>query len=117
AGLRVEARDLVVDHRAGPGFLVLVEGDVVGRRPARPDRPVPELAGLRVEHADLVAAVLREPEAILRVHLAAPRRGDRGAGRHLVELDLARSGVDAADVALAEIGEPGIVLRVGDDVV
>src|SRR6266581_6414867 len=103
AALGVEARDEVGDHRAGPGLLVLVDRDVVGRGPARLDLPVLELAGLGVEHGDAVAAVLREPEPVLRVHHAAPRRGDLGRGRYLEHLHLAALRVDAPDMPPAEV--------------
>src|SRR6266568_637843 len=106
AALGVEARDEVGDHRAGPGLLVLVDRDVVGRGPARLDLPVLELAGLGVEHGDAVAAVLREPEPVLRVHHAAPRRGDLGRARHLEQLHIGRIDAKSGEVKLAEVGEP-----------
>src|SRR5258705_93593 len=66
--LRVEPRDAVVQHRAGPRLAVLVERHVVRARPRRRHRPLLEALGFRVEHRDAVAAVLAEPDAVLRVH-------------------------------------------------
>src|ERR1700730_13748757 len=61
AGHGVEPRDLVAQHRAGPGVSVPVGDDVVGRRPSRRDRPLLKLAGFGVEHTDAVAAIFAEP--------------------------------------------------------
>ena len=44
-----------------------------GQAPGVGARPFLEAFGPRVEHPDPIAAVLAEPEAILRVHHAAPR--------------------------------------------
>src|SRR5215467_11650120 len=115
--LRVQPRDEVGDHRPGPRLVVPVDHDVVRRGPARRDVPVPELAGARVEHAYPVAAVLREPQAVLGVDHAAARRDHLRVRGDLVELHLARLRVDAPDVAPAEVGEPSVILRVGDHVV
>src|SRR6266516_2299963 len=45
------------------------------------------------------------------------RRGDLGGGRYLEHLHLAALRVDAPDMPPAKVGEPGVVLRVGNDVV
>src|SRR5207249_1583201 len=102
-GSGVQPRHLVGYHRPRPGILVPVEHDVIRRRPARAELPFPKLLAPRVEHPDPVAAVFAEPESILRIHVAAPWR--RAGRRRLEQRDLAGLGVDAADLALAEIGE------------
>src|SRR5262245_45295526 len=55
--------------------------------------------------------------AALRAPLPAPRRAVRDRVLHLVELDLAGLRVDPADVLMPEVGEPGVVFGVGNDVV
>src|SRR5260370_14865946 len=114
-GFGVEPRDLIAQHRAGPGLVVLVGDDVVGRRPPRRDRPFPELPGPGVEHADAVAAIFAEPQPVLRIHGATARR--RGRRRDLVQLDLAAFDVDPPDMALAEVGEIDVISGIRDHVV
>src|SRR5260370_13554210 len=102
-GPGVEPRDLIAQHRAGPGLFVLVGDDVVGRRPSRRDRPFPELPAPGVEHADAVAAIFAEPQPVLRIHGAAARR--RGRRRNLLQLHLPPLVVDPPPITLARGGE------------
>src|SRR5215510_4457450 len=53
---RVDANDAIVVHPAGPGEASLVGDRIVDVGPWRRQRPLLEFLGLRVEHADLVAA-------------------------------------------------------------
>src|SRR5579871_5997488 len=46
AGLRIEPRHPVVEHRSGPYLAVLIDPHVVGRRPRGWHLPFPELFGL-----------------------------------------------------------------------
>src|SRR3981081_1245576 len=107
AGSGVQTRHLVRNHRAGPRLLVSVEGDIVGRCPARTELPLLELFGPGVEHSDAIAPVFAEPQPILCVHTATSRRGARRG--NFEQLDLAGYGVDASDMLLTEIGEIGII--------
>src|SRR5262245_21749352 len=50
--LRVDPRHLVGDHRARPRLLILVDGDVVRRRPGRGHLPFAEALGFRLENHD-----------------------------------------------------------------
>src|SRR6202035_3983211 len=115
AGGRIEPGDLIAQHRAGPGFAVLVGDDVIGRRPFRRDLPLPELFGLGVEHADAIGAIFAEPQPVLGIHAATARRGIRR--RDFVQLYRAGFGVDPPDVALTEIGEIDVIPGVRNDVV
>src|SRR5207247_234708 len=71
--------------------------------------------GLRVEHPDLAAVELAEPEAILSVHTAAARPRSRGRGRK--ERELAGLRIDLSDALTTEVEEEEVVLRVGIDAV
>src|SRR5260370_5358786 len=114
-GFGVEPRDLIAQHRAGPGLSVLVGDDVVGRRPSRPDLPLLELFGPGVEHADAVSAIFTEPQPVLCIHGAAARCGS--GRRNLVQLDRAALGVDPPDMALPKVGEIDVIHRVRNYVV
>src|SRR5262245_913404 len=67
AGLGIKPYHAVGGHAAGPQLAVLVPDHVIGMRvPGRQRKLLhPFLFG--VEHRDLVATILREPEAILLV--------------------------------------------------
>src|SRR5207302_7384708 len=68
--------------------------------------------GLGVEHADLVGGELREGEAAIFSHVAAPRPGGGGWYR----IDQCGTGlVGPADVPIGKIHEPEIVLRIAGD--
>ena len=78
-----------------PHVAVLVDGHVVGPGARRRRAPFLEAFGPRVEHPDSIGAVLAKPEAILRVHHAAPR--SRARRRRLVDRDLPGLRVDSPD--------------------
>src|SRR4051812_26034084 len=67
-GLGIEPRYLVGRHRTGPHFAgVFAWHDVIGSGPRRRQRVLFDGCGLRVEHPDAVAAILSEPETVLRI--------------------------------------------------
>ena len=77
AARRIEAQNAIVVLAAGPDVAVLVGGHVVRPRARRRHRPFLEALGPRVEHADAIAVVLAEPQAILRIHHPAAGSGAR----------------------------------------
>src|SRR5262249_33465969 len=94
AGFCVQPRHLVRDHRSGPCVLVLVENDIIGRRPPRGEFPLREFLGSGVEHSNAIPPVLAEPEPILPIHASASRGGtSRG---NLEQLYLAGFGIDTS---------------------
>src|SRR5215472_12191371 len=61
-------------HRAGPHLGAVLDGnDVVGRAPWCRQPPLLDGVGLRVEHADAVAAIFGKPQPVLLVDAAATR--------------------------------------------
>src|SRR5439155_9898650 len=92
-----------------------IDGNVIRVRPRRRHGPVLKFFALRVEHADLVAAVLVEPKPVLRIHHAAA--WPRTFGGRLIHRELSGLRIDPADVLLTDVGEISIVLGVGDDIV
>src|SRR5689334_15979368 len=110
-GPGIEPRHPVVEHRARPHLAVLRRHDVVGRAPRRRQLPLADLLRRRIEHADAVAAVLGEPQKVLRVDPAAAR--PRTGKRRLPDRDLAGPGVALADAGAAELEQIEIVRLVG----
>src|SRR5258705_12952503 len=88
---------------------------VLRARPACRQEPFLKFLGFGVEHPYSVAAVFTEPEAILRVHHAATR--PRAFGGSLVQRNFPGLRVYPADMFLADIGEIGIILRIGNHIV
>src|SRR5712672_308644 len=73
AGPGIEPRYPIAEHRAGPGFAVLVCDHVVGLPPRRRKDPFLDLLGLGIEHADGIASIFGEPETVLLIDPAATR--------------------------------------------
>src|SRR5262245_27632204 len=108
----VEPGHLVGQHRAGPHLGAVLDGnDVVGRAPWRRQPPLLDGVGLRVEHADAVAAIFGKPQAALLVDAAATRARQRARCRP--DGDLERLGVTPADAAAAELQLIEVVLAIG----
>src|SRR5215831_17934370 len=63
AGLGIEPRNAVIEHRSSPHLAGLVDRHVIRRRKGGRHFPFLELLGLGVEHIDLVAAIEAEPDA------------------------------------------------------
>src|SRR5229473_1482999 len=111
AGLRIEPRHLVVEHRAGPHLAFSRRDDVVGRAPGRGQPPFLDGRALRIEQADAVGAVLGEPQPVLGIDAAAAR--PRAGGRGRPDGHDAGLGVAPADARAAEFQEIEVVGLIG----
>ena len=101
---------MIVAHAARPGVTVFVQNRVVRVRPLGEHGPFSRALGFGIEHAQHIAAILREPQPVLRVHVAAARR--RVGCRCWKWRDVQRLGVDPNDVLAAEVRAVKIILRV-----
>ena len=113
--LRIEARNAIGQHRSGPRFSVFIHDNIIRSAPRRWQHPFLDMFGLRVEHADCVAAVFREPEAVLRVYAAAAR--SRIGNRRAIHGELPSLRIELADVPGGEVQQIEIVLMIGRDAV
>ena len=105
----IQPRHLVGHHRSGPGVLVPVEHDIVGRRPARVEFPFLELLWFSCRTSRSGRRDIRRT----RADPAHPCCRAAAPSAALVSGNSATSprlGVDAADLALTEIGEKDVVL-------
>src|SRR5438105_6016534 len=112
AGLGIEARDQIVEHRAGPHFRgILARYHVVGHTPLARQPVLLDFSVLWIKEADRVGAIFGEPEPVLRVDPAAAWSRSfrwRDIDRRLVGL-----GIADANARAAEVQQVDVVLQVG----
>src|SRR5215467_15132624 len=102
---------MIIVHSTAPYVSGSVEDCIVDVRPWSRNGPFVKLRDLGIEHSDLIAAKLCEPQAVIRVHVSTARAGVGSWCR--VRSDLACLPILLDDVCAVEVQAVKIILRIG----